>query len=377
VADTTTASKRCEPRNRERVFSFPDMSILPLVSMLTLAQLGAPTRNVVVVTIDGLRPSELFTGGARELMRGVEDEAGLVSKYWREEPLARRTALMPFVWSVVAREGQVFGNAALGSPMRVQNEQRCSYPGYNELLTGWADPRITGNAAPANPNVTVLEWLAQQETIDGRVQVFATWETFFRILNVERSGLDVRAGWRPPFAHERVRTPARDTLDAVFRSTTPLFGGNALDAITFAALREALRTDRPRVLFLGLGETDEWAHQGRYDLLLESAHRSDALIAELWALLQELPEYRGTTTLLITTDHGRGVGSRDWQHHGSDVAGSDNVWLAAMGPGIAALGERAGVSSSQGQVAATVAAALGFDWNTAMPRAARPLRFAP
>jgi arylsulfatase A-like enzyme len=110
---------------------------------------------------------------------------------------------------------------------------------------------------------------------------------------------------------------------------------------------------------------------------LESAHRSDALIAELWALLQELPEYRGTTTLLITTDHGRGVGSRDWQHHGSDVAGSDNVWLAAMGPGIAALGERAGVSSSQGQVAATVAAALGFDWNTAMPRAARPLRFAP
>lgn len=336
----------------------------------------APAQNVVLVAIDGLRPTEVFTGAQRELMREVENEAGLMDRFWRESPDERRRTLMPFLWEQVAVKGQIFGNAARGSPVKVTNERRCSYPGYNEMLTGVADPRIEGNEHPANPNVTVFEWLSQQRGFEGRVQAFATWETFTRIFNVERSHLDVRAGWVPPFANEQPRNPTRDVLDELYRTTTPLFGGNALDAITWAAQKESLRTNRPRVLFFGLGETDEWMHAGRYDLALESVRRADATIADLWNTLQALPEYRGTTTLIITTDHGRGVGSSDWRHHAASVPGSEDIWVAALGPGVAALGERANTGLvTQTQLASSIAGLLGYDWNAQTPAAGKPLPF--
>lgn len=347
------------------------MNALLIVSLLIT---HPPEQHVVIVTLDGLRPTEVFGGAQRALMHDVENEPGLVERYWRDDLDARRRALMPFLWGQVVRDGQLFGNAARGSPMRVTNEQRCSYPGYNELFTGVADPRIRGNEHPANSNVTVLEWLAQQPGVDGRVQAFATWDTFFRIFNVERSHLDVRAGWEPPFANDPARTSAKDTLDAIYRTTTPLFGGNALDAITWAALKESLRTNHPRVLFLGLGETDEWMHAGRYDLSLEAIRRGDAIVADLWNTLQSMPEYAGTTTLIITTDHGRGVRGADWREHGARIAGSEDIWLGIMGPGIPALGERTETGLvTQTQVASTLAAVLGFDWLAAAPTAGKPL----
>lgn len=121
--------------------------------------LAAPAKNVVVVVIDGLRPHEIFEGPQRELMThegGVENESGLVAKYWRDTFEDRRATLMPFIWGTMARHGQVFGNAALGASMRVSNHKRLSYPGYNELFTGVADPRIDSNEHDANENVTVL-----------------------------------------------------------------------------------------------------------------------------------------------------------------------------------------------------------------------------
>ena len=68
------------------------------------------------------------------------------------------------------------------------------------------------------------------------------------------------------------------------------------------------RPRQPRVLFVGYGETDNWAHQGRYDLVLDSAHRFDDFVQQLWKTMQAMPQYRGSTTFIITTDHGRGSG---------------------------------------------------------------------
>jgi bisphosphoglycerate-independent phosphoglycerate mutase (AlkP superfamily) len=128
------------------------------------------------------------------------------------------------------------------------------------------------------------------------------------------------------------------------------------------------------VLFVGFGDTDNWGHMGRYDALLDTAHYVDGFIGALWREMQAIPAYKGTTTFIITTDHGRGGGLSEWKEHGVEEAGSGNIWIAVLGPDTPALGERKNVALvTQAQVAATVAAFVGHDYRAAKPAAAAPL----
>ena len=49
-----------------------------------------------------------------------------------------------------------------------------------------------------------------------------------------------------------------------------------------------------------------FAHDGRYDHYLEAAHNTDQMIKDLWDYCQNDTVYKGKTTFIITTDHGRG-----------------------------------------------------------------------
>ena len=145
------------------------------------------------------------------------------------------------------------------------------------------------------------------------------------------------------------------------------------DVFTMGAARSALERRRPRVLYIGLGETDEWGHGRRYDLYLDSANKADRFLAELWQTLQRTPQYKDRTTLLVTTDHGRGLTRTDWTDHGKRVPGAEFIWMAVMGPDTPGLGERENVEATQSQVAATIARLVGEDFNAASLKAARPL----
>ena len=67
------------------------------------------------------------------------------------------------------------------------------------------------------------------------------------------------------------------------------------DVYTMRFAMDHLARHRPRVLYLALGETDDWAHDGRYDRVLETYTRTDQYLKELWTWLQAQPEYRGRT----------------------------------------------------------------------------------
>jgi hypothetical protein len=340
------------------------------------AQTDLKTRNVVLIVCDGLRWQEVFLGPEPALMNkpygGVLDIAALRKDFLRENSAKGRETLLPFFWSVIAQQGQLFGNLTKDSVARVTNGLKFSYPGYNEMLTGHADPRVDSNDPRPNPNVTMFEWLAGLPEFRGRVAAFATWGVFDAIFNRERSGFYIFSGWEPHAA--RAATPRQALLDELYRTTTRIWSDNANDSLMHAAMKEYVQAERPRLLFVGYGETDEWAHDGRYDLVLRSAHQFDAFVADLWSLLQSMPEYRDQTTFIITTDHGRGSGLEKWRNHGRKVAGAENFWLAVLGPDTSALGERTkSAPITQSQIAATIAALLGQDFLSATPAAAPPI----
>ncbi|HXZ60770.1 MAG TPA: alkaline phosphatase family protein [Steroidobacteraceae bacterium] len=346
---------------------------------LAYADSPAPlkTRNVVLIVSDGLRWQEIFTGADPELLNekngGIWDkEADLKREFWREDVNERRKALFPFIWSTVAARGQIFGNQLKGSVARVTNTFWFSYPGYNEMLSGQADPRVNSNEFGPNPNVTVFEWLNGLPDLKGQVAVFASWGTFKDIFNVGRSHLPLQAGQDLPYKGEV--GPREALMNELYRTTTTLEDGDVYDSFVQIPLMDSLARTQPRVLFVGYGETDNWGHMGRYDLLLHAAHSFDHYVEQLWNALQRLPAYRDQTTFILTADHGRGSGPVEWKEHGVKQHGSDNVWIAVMGPDTAPLGERTQTREvHQAQIAATVAALLGRDYRQAVPAAAPPI----
>ena len=87
-----------------------------------------------------------------------------------------------------------------------------------------------------------------------------------------------------------------------------------------------------------------------------------------------MPQYHGTTTFIITADHGRGSGPTEWKEHGVEQKGSENVWIAFMGPDTPPLGERTNTAPvTQAQIASTVATFLGKDYRKDVPKAAGPI----
>ena len=338
------------------------------------------TENVIVVMIDGMRWQEVFRGADSKLLAQPGPaylgdakalSEGATSHYGQSTAIERRRALMPFLWSTVATEGQIFGNRDLGSDSHVSNPFFFSYPGYAETLTGLVDPRVDSNDNRPNPNPTVFSWLNHQPGFEGRVAAFGAWGVFNGIFDKEHSGLVVNAGWDPFTSIPE--TPELALLNRLKAETVHIWEDEPFDPLPFHTALAYLKTRKPRVLFVGLGETDDWAHSGSYPYYLDAAHLADSYLRELWEQVQSMPEYKGKTTLIILPDHGRGEGA-EWTSHGQKIPASRQTWMAFLGPDTAAKGERgAGTEVTEAQVAATVASLLGQNYRSFAPKAAAPI----
>jgi hypothetical protein len=333
--------------------------------------------HVILVMTDGLRWQEVFRGADASLLVPKRYYAGRSVKELQEKYLAataeeRRERLMPFLWKTVIPQGQMYGDRDQHSDASVTNGFNFSYPGYNETLTGHPDPRVNSNDNVPNPNVTVLEWLNKQAGLEGQVAAFGAWNVIAAIVNAGRCGFTVNAGYAPLMLTPM--TPQLELLNAWKAETPQVWEGEPFDAPTFNTAMEYVTEKKPWVLFLSLGETDEWAHAGNYGEYLNAANRVDSYLERLWTALQAMPEYRGNTTLIFMPDHGRGSGSEDWTSHGQKIPDSKYIFMGFMGPKTPVLGNRANVPAvTQSQVAATLAKYLGLDWNAEEPKAGLPV----
>lgn len=338
-----------------------------LIGSAIQAQSTPKAERFVLITLDGLRWQEVFGGLDTALVNDREfnqnDSAGLMAKYYAETPQERRKKLMPFLWETIAAEGRIYGNRMLGNKVDNSNPHWFSYPGYSEILCGFVDTSINTNSYPNNPHINVLEFIHQQKEYKGSIAAFGAWDAFDRILNEPRAGFPVVSG-RDNFGGA-APTVREQLLNDMKRDAYSPFGdAEQLDVFTHYAALEYLKNNRPKVLYIAYGETDEWAHHGHYKDYLDAAFQTDKWIGEIWNWVQNDPEYKGKTALLITTDHGRGdIIKKEWTSHGAEIQDSHEIWVAAVGPGLTHGGEMSdSVQLYQKQVAQTVAQWLGFDF---------------
>lgn len=334
--------------------------------------------NLLLVTIDGLRWQEVFRGLDPSIVATTEQnhQATLFGPYEGDSAIQKREKLMPFLWQIVAKNGVLLGNRDQGSNMQVTNERWFSYPGYNELLTGKPDPAIVSNDAIPNPNITFLEWLNQQANYRNKVAVFGSWDAFNAIINDQRSGIMTNSGFQVGnWSNLSAKT---QWLNELQKTTPSPWSSERLDAFTYGLAVEYIKKQLPKVIYIALGETDEFAHHDNYAEYLNAAKRNDYFIAQLWTLLQGMEQYRNNTNLLITVDHGRGQTATTWQHHASvkavaayknvpesevqAIQGSEQTWLAGMGPDVKTLEDSVIKNEFQSnQVASTALSLLGIN----------------
>lgn len=321
-----------------------------LLSAILAAAAPVHTRNVILVTADGLRWQDLFRGIDPLLARekSVSMAPGSAPANERRRRYASRELLAPFFWNQVAKHGIVLGD------VHVTNAYRVSYPGYSEILTGRAsDDVVTGNVDVQQPNETVLEFLRRKLSLPKeRVGLFSSWDHFHYIGEHTPGSILINAGTQD--------SPYSPLISRLQRSALTPWDEPRHDAFTFEMALDYMKAEKPRALCISFDETDDWAHDRRYDRVLDMIHAFDGFLNRLWTTIQSMPEYRDSTTLIVTSDHGRGSTIDDWSDHGRSVAGADKIWLAIMGPDTPASGEVAD-HVEQRDIAPTIVKLMGFD----------------
>lgn len=355
--------------------------------IVAVAQTPAPaalkTRNVILITLDGARTQEIFGGLDDEIFKAVlarqkktPEQSDVYKRFAGATPEERRRKLMPFFWDTwMTQHGSIAGNRARNSTVQLTNTHRFSYPGYSEILTGEAhDAEINSNDMRRNPFPTVLEFLKERLSLQTpQVAAFTSWDVGPYISSSREGAIVANGGY---MAYESADAAVKRLSAAQFEALT---GWDSVrhDYFTFHLAMAHLASARPRVLYMMLGETDDWAHEGRYERVLQTLALTDAWFKELWTWLQSQDEYRDKTTILITTDHGRGNTPSDWNTHGAKVEGAQYTWLAAIGPDFSQRGEwRDAPTVYTNQVAATMAAVMGVggDFATKHASAGKPVQ---
>ncbi|MEP2531353.1 hypothetical protein [Shimia sp.] len=266
--------------------------------------LESPSDTVILFTMDGIRMLELMDGPDPELT----DQVG-------------GGTLMPFLMQEVVPKGGFLGVPKLGSQFGLGNPMGLSMPGYQSIFSGRVTACFTNECLPlkfGNLIHSVSDTFGAEtvgfyssygqlcDTValpDGCTSVCMRWS-------------DENAAWKGKPHGTR-------------------------DGMVFDAAMARFREDPPKLLYIGLEETDLVGHLDKYESYMRLLREYDAYLRTLVDEVDRLNAQGHRTTLIVTTDHARGNGD-EWGEHSWDVAGTEHLWLMAYGHGVTAQGMLSG-----------------------------------
>jgi hypothetical protein len=303
---------------------------------------------VVLVVLDGVRWQEVFEGVDRTLAR----QHGVTSAW------ANPADLMPNLHRLIDAEGLAIGAPGHGAEITASGPQFISMPGYIEIFTGKPDLRCFWNECRPTPTRTIADEV-RDDGDTGDVALVTSWPNIARAASTA-PGFALTAGRKLVDREDLLRADASTArlLDEGARAPSfPGQGDYRPDAFTGRLALRRLEVSKPRLLFVGLGDADEYAHRNDYAGYLQALRASDAFLGDLTTLLHYMGARGRHTTVLVTADHGR---ARNFTDHGARFPESGRVWLVAAGADVAGRGLVAASRHTLSDVAPTVRALLGI-----------------
>lgn len=287
------------------------------------------THAVVLVVLDGVRWQEVFLGADRaQLRRTGSPSDGALSA---EE-------LMPNLYRHIIARGFAIGAPGHGASFDATGPSFVSMPGYREIFSGAPDSTCKNNHCPRIDRITLVDQIRDASERDEDAAVIASWDLLDRTASSRPQRAVVSAGREVGSNRDRI-TAASERCAALLAegeraAPWPGHEGYRPDRITAPLALAYLEDARPRFLFVGLGDTDELAHASDYRGYLGALQGADRFLGDLAATLDRLGLLE-TTTILVTTDHGR---AWNFHSHGRTEPESGRVFLAAAGGAVPTVG---------------------------------------
>ena len=284
------------------------------------------SRTAVLVVIDGVRWQEVFSG---------VDAALAATHGLAPSEFVDAAHLVPNLHRMMTDDGAVVGAPSSPESIRASGPNFVSLPGYMEMLTGRTDTGCTSNGCGDVPFATIADDVAER---GGLAAIVASWPGILHAAAATRGRVVMSIGRQGGDGRDAFESDAN--LFALLRAGEAAGPGPGeedfrRDASTGDLACSYLESRRPNFLFVGLGETDEYAHQGDYRGYLNALRRADAVVGRLSEQVARFSAQGRPSTLMVTTDHGRAAG---FSTHGGDHPESARVWLVASGAGILARG---------------------------------------
>ncbi len=286
-----------------------------------LMRLLAGNQRLVVFVMDGVRSREVFDGSDTSISL-------LPKKY--------PTEILPKTWAKAANPNLLATNLILGGrgECKTGNDFQFSLPAYSEIFS--AKPQ----SAPRYSFVNSNDWNGKLhfETIPDRlfklgmdpasIALIGSWENLPRVFSKYKMGdtlltpFYMDAGWNVLGLGKRITR-----LD---------------DSGTFEGVKEYLKGHDPRVMFVVYNDPDQNGHHGSYEAYVSAIQRADDYTQRIKDILngevthpddQEFASgsyrksgYKGNTTYILMTDHGRGLTPVGWRSHDPVHPGSELIW---------------------------------------------------
>jgi hypothetical protein len=276
--------------------------VLSCIAGLLLSVSASAAGNVILLTLDGVRWQEVFHG----------DENGkVIFKHLLGDD----------------RSGSViFGNVDRNERYDTSNDMLMSLPAYQSIMAGTVQPCEDNNCGRIK--VETFEERAVSELKLDRTQVatIASWDNIRNSVEHVQGSTFVSAYMDP--VNDGTPDPESDAITAAQLKDVPPWEVARYDRYTWAHAMHYLKKHKPRFLFISLDDSDEWGHKFDWPSYIGSLKQYDQWIHELIGTLKEMGQYGDETTLIVTTDHGRGDGS-NWGYHGWFWPESRAVWFYA------------------------------------------------